>query len=106
MLEVLSFRLDPAEIFATGEFDFEPLFAMLDDAIERVGAKRVVLDTIEVLFGTFGDDATVRSEPATRWLENRGVTAIVTGERGDTSLTRHAFEEYVTDCVIALDHGS
>ena len=62
LLEVLSFRLEPAEIFATGEFDFEPLFALLDDAIERIGAKRVVLDTIEVLFSTFGDDATVRSE--------------------------------------------
>jgi circadian clock protein KaiC len=106
LLEVLSFQVDPGQIFATGEFDFEALFALLDDAIGRVGAKRVVLDTIEVLFGTFGDDATVRSELSrlTRWLEDRGVTAIVTGERGVKRLTRYSIEEYITDCVIVLDH--
>jgi circadian clock protein KaiC len=105
-LEVLSFRVDPGEIFATGEFDFEPLFTLLGEAIRRTGAKRVVLDAIEVLFGSFGDDSTVRSElrRLTRWLEDHGVTAIVTGERGDKGLTRHAIEEYVTDCVIMLDH--
>ena len=71
-----------------------------------MGAKRVVLDTIEVLFGAFGDDTIVRAELGrlARWLEDRGVTAIVTGERGDKSLTRHGIEEYVTDCVIVLDH--
>jgi circadian clock protein KaiC len=106
LLDVLSFRVEPSEIVASGEFDFEPLFAILDDAIGRIGAKRVVLDTTEVLFGTFGDDSTVRSELSrlTRWLEDRGVTTIVTGERGDKSLTRHGIEEYVTDCVILLDH--
>jgi circadian clock protein KaiC len=106
LLEVLSFQVDPGQIFATGQFDFEALFALLDDAIGRVGAKRVVLDTIEVLFGTFGDDATVRSELSrlTRWLEDRGVTAIVTGERGVKRLTRYSIEEYITDCVIVLDH--
>lgn len=105
-LAVLSFRVDPAEIVAAGEFDLEPLFVVLADAIGRVGAKRVVLDTIEVLFGVFGDDAIVRAELSrlTRWLEDRGVTAIVTGERGDKSLTRHGIEEYVSDCVIMLDH--
>ena len=106
LLAVLSFRVEPSEIVAAGEFDFEPLFAILDDAIVRVGAKRVVLDTIEVLFGAFGDDSIVRSELSrlARWLEDRGVTVIVTGERGDKSLTRSGIEEYVTDCVIVLDH--
>jgi circadian clock protein KaiC len=107
LLAVLAFRVDPAEIVAAGEFDFEPLFAILDDAIRRVGARRVVLDTIEVLFGAFGDDAIVRSELSRliRWLEDRGVTVVLTGERGNGSgLTRHGIEEYVTDCVIVLDH--
>ena len=106
LLTVLAFRVDPSEIVAAGEFDFEPIFAILDDAIKRVGAKRVVLDTIEVLFGAFGDDMTVRSELSrlVRWLEDRDVTVILTGERGESSLTRHGIEEYVTDCVIVLDH--
>ncbi|MCW2905492.1 MAG: circadian clock protein KaiC [Actinomycetia bacterium] len=106
LLVMLSFRLDPSDFVATGEFDLQPLFAILDDAIERVGAKRVVLDTIEVLFGAFGDDSIVRSELSrlARWLDDRGVTAIVTGERGDRNLTRNGIEEYVTDCVIVLDH--
>ena len=106
LLVVLAFRVDPAEIVATGIFDFEPLFLVLDDAIARIGAKRVVLDTIEVLFGAFGDDSIVRAElnRLANWLGERGVTAIVTGERGDKSLTRHGIEEYVTDCVIVLDH--
>ena len=105
-LVVLSFPVEPSEIIGTGEFDFGPLFAVIDDAISRVGARRVVLDTIEVLFGSFGDDTIVRSELSrlARWLEDRGVTTIVTGERGDSSLTRHGIEEYVTDCVIVLDH--
>jgi circadian clock protein KaiC len=107
LLAVLAFRVDPSEMVAVGEFDFEPLFAILDDAISRVGAKRVVLDTIEVLFGAFGDDTIVRSELSRlmRWLEERGVTVVLTGERGNGSaLTRHGIEEYVTDCVIVLDH--
>jgi circadian clock protein KaiC len=107
LLAVLAFRVDPSEMVAAGEFDFEPLFAILDDAISRVGAKRVVLDTIEVLFGAFGDDTIVRAELSRlmRWLEERGVTVVLTGERGDsTGLTRHGIEEYVTDCVIVLDH--
>ncbi len=106
-LVLQSFQVDPAQIVATGEFDFEPLFLILDQAIERIGAKRVLLDTVEVLFGAFGDDAIVRAEVARlmRWLEDRGVTAIVTGERGPgESLTRHGIEEYVSDCVIVLDH--
>ena len=106
LLAVLAFRVDPSEMVAAGEFDFEPLFAILDDAIRRVGARRVVLDTIEVLFGAFGDDTIVRSELSrlVRWLEDRGVTVILTGERGIGGVTRHGIEEYVTDCVIVLDH--
>jgi circadian clock protein KaiC len=109
LLVMLAFRVDPSEIIAAGEFNFEPIFAILADAIDQVGAKRVVLDTIEVIFGAFGDDKIVRSEliRLVRWLDDRGVTAILTGERGDggdNSLTRHGIEEYVTDCVIVLDH--
>ena len=74
LLVMLSFRVEPTDFVATGEFDLEPLFAILDDAIERVGAKRVVLDTIEVLFGAFGDDSIVRSELSrlARWLDDAG----------------------------------
>ena len=106
LLAVLSFQVEPTEIVAAGEFDFEPLFVILDDAIRRVGAKRVVLDTIEVLFGAFGADSIVRAELSrlARWLEERGVTAIVTGERGEGTITRHGIEKYVSDCVIVLDH--
>src|SRR6202167_3147839 len=109
MLVVLAFTVDPSEIVIAGEFDFQPLFAILEDAIKQVGAKRVLLDTIEVIFGAFGDEAIVRSEliRLVRWLDDRGITAILTGERGDRgdgSLTRHGIEEYVTDCVIVLDH--
>ena len=105
LLAVLSFQVDPAEIVATGEFDFEPLFLILGDAIARAGAQRIVLDTVEVLFGAFGDDSTVRGEIGrlARWLEDRGVTAIVTGERAGKMLTRHGIEEFVSDCVIVLD---
>ncbi len=106
LLVVHSFQVDPAEIVESGEFDFEPLFALLDDTIERIGAKRVMLDTIEVLFGAFPSQAIVRAEldRLFRRLEDRAVTAIVTGERGDNGLTRHGIEEYVSDCVIVLDH--
>jgi len=106
MLVVHAFQVDPSEIVAAGQFDFEPLFLLLADTIGRIGAKRVVLDTIEVLFGAFGDQSTVRAELSRlfRWLEERGVTAIVTAERGDHGLTRHGIEEYVSDCVIVLDH--
>jgi circadian clock protein KaiC len=108
-LVVLAFRVDPSEIVQAGVFDFEPIFAILDDAIKQVGAKRVVLDTIEVIFGAFGNDTIVRSEliRLVRWLDDRDVTVLLTGERGSQGgdgLTRHGIEEYVTDCVIVLDH--
>ena len=106
LLVVHAFRVDPAELVETGEFDLEPLFLLLGDTIERIGAKRVVLDTIELLFSAFQDQAIVRAELGRlfRWLEDRAVAAIVTGERGDSGLTRHGIEEYVSDCVIVLDH--
>jgi circadian clock protein KaiC len=106
LLVVHAFRVDPSEVVETGEFDLEPLFLLLGDTIERIGAKRVVLDTIELLFGAFRDQAIVRAELGRlfRWLEDRAVTAIVTGERGNAGLTRHGIEEYVSDCVIVLDH--
>jgi circadian clock protein KaiC len=107
LLAVYAFRAEPTEVVGTGEFDFGPLFLLLDDAINRIGARRVVLDTIEALFGAFQAQAVVRAELVRlfRWLKDRAVTAIVTGERGDGgALTRHGIEEYVSDCVIALDH--
>ena len=107
LLVIHAFRAEPTEVVGTAEFDFEPLFLLLDDAIRRIGARRVVLDSIEALFGMFKDRAIVRAELGRlfRWLEDREVTAIVTGERGENgSQTRHGIEEYVSDCVIVLDH--
>jgi circadian clock protein KaiC len=96
----------PSETLETGDWDLEALFIRLGAAIDRVGAKRVVIDTIETLFGAFTDMTILRGE-LTRlfaWLKHRGVTAVITGERGDGSLTRSGIEEYVSDCVIALNH--
>ena len=99
-------RVEPAEIEETGEYDLEGLFLRLGLAIDSVGAKRIVLDTIESLFGGFENQALLRSELRRlfRWLKDKGVTAVITGERGDGSLTRQGLEEYVSDCVIFLDH--
>jgi len=90
----------------TGEWDLDGLFLRLGAAIDAVGARRVVIDTIENLFGAFSDTAVLRSELRRLfgWLKDRGVTAVITGERGDGTLTRHGIEEYVSDCVIVLDH--
>ena len=106
MLIIIAFPVEAAEIVKTGEFDFGPLSLVLDDAIRRIGARRVVLDSIEVLFGAFKAQAIVRAELGRLfgWLEGREVTAVVTGERADDALTRHGIEEYVSDCVIVLDH--
>jgi circadian clock protein KaiC len=89
-----------------GEWDLDGLLLRLGAAIDEVGAKRVVIDTIETMFGTFLDTATLRSELRRlfAWLKDRGVTAVITGERGDGSVTRNSIEEYVSDCVIVLDH--
>jgi circadian clock protein KaiC len=99
-------RIEPAEIEVSGEFDFEPLFVRLGFAIDQIGAKRVVLDTVEALFSGFKDQAVLRAELRRLfgWLKDRGVTAVITGERGEGQLTRYGIEEYVSDCVILLDN--
>jgi circadian clock protein KaiC len=99
-------HLERSEIAETGDFDLEGLFLRLNMAIDAVGAKRVVLDTIETLFGGFSNTVILRSELKRlfRWLKDKGVTAVITGERGDGRLTRQGIEEYVSDCVILLDH--
>jgi len=99
-------HVEPSEIEETGEYDLEGLFIRLGLAIDSVGAKRVVLDTIETLFGGLSNLSILRSELRRlfRWLKDRGVTAVITGERGEGQLTRQGLEEYVSDCVILLDH--
>ena len=99
-------RVERSEIEETGEYDLEGLFVRLDHAIRTVGAKRVVLDTIESLFAGLKNDTILRSELRRlfRWLKDQGVTALITGERGDGALTRQGLEEYVSDAVILLDH--
>jgi circadian clock protein KaiC len=98
--------IERSEIEETGEYDLEALFLRLGHAIDSIGAKRVVLDTLEVLFSALPNEAIVRAELRRlfRWLKERGVTAVITGERGDGKLTRYGLEEYVADCVILLDH--
>ncbi len=98
--------IERSEIEETGEYDLEGLFVRLDYAIDSIQAKRVVLDTIEVLFGGLPNEGVLRAELRRlfRWLKDKGVTALITGERGETSLTRYGLEEYVADCVILLDH--
>jgi circadian clock protein KaiC len=99
-------QIDPFEIEENGEYDLEGLFLRLGDAIDSVGAKRVSLDTLEVLFTSFQNLGVVRAELRRlfQWLKDRMVTAVVTAERGEGPLTRHGLEEYVSDCVILLDH--
>ncbi|MEO5886085.1 MAG: circadian clock protein KaiC [Anaerolineales bacterium] len=99
-------QIERSEIAETGEYDLEGLFIRLGYAIDTIGAKRVVLDTTEVLFGALPNHTIVRAELQRlfRWLKNKGVTAIITAERGDGTLTRFGIEEYVADCVILLDH--
>ncbi len=98
--------IDKSEIAETGEYDLEGLFIRLSGAIDSVGAKRVLLDTPEALFAGLSDTGLLRSELRRlfRWLKDKGVTAVITGERGEGTLTRHGLEEYVSDCVILLDH--
>jgi circadian clock protein KaiC len=98
--------VERSEIEETGEYDLEGLFVRLDSAIRQVRAKRVVLDTIEALFGGLPNKAILRTElrRLLRWLKTKGVTAIITGEQGARTLTRYGIEEYVSDCVIFLDH--
>lgn len=99
-------QLNRSEIEETGDYDLEGLFVRLDYAIRQVDARRVVLDTIETLFSGFSDAGLLRAELRRlfEWLKNRGVTAIITGERGDGQLTRYGIEEYISDCVVLLDN--
>ena len=90
----------------TGDYDLEGLFVRLNHAIESIGAKRVLLDTIEALFAGLSNESVLRAELRRLflWLKDKGVTAVITGEKGEGTLTRHGLEEYVSDCVVLLDH--
>jgi len=99
-------HIERSEVQESGEYDLEGLFVRLNHAIDSIGAKRVVLDTLEALFASLSNEAILRSELRRlfRWLKDKGVTAVITAERGREQLTRHGLEEYVSDCVILLDH--
>jgi circadian clock protein KaiC len=105
-IDVDYIHVEPAEIHESGEYDLEGLFVRLNHAIDSIGAKRVVLDTLEALFVGLRNEAILRAELRRlfRWLKDKGVTAIITAERGREQMTRHGMEEYVSDCVIVLDH--
>ncbi|MGH7116330.1 MAG: circadian clock protein KaiC [Stellaceae bacterium] len=106
MLAIDHVRVERSEIEETGEYDLEGLFLRLGFAVDSIGAKRVVLDTIEALFAGFTNVALLRAELRRLfgWIKDRGLTAIITGERGEGQLTRQGLEEYVSDCVILLDN--
>ncbi len=106
LLSIDHIVVDPSTIIESGEYDLGGLFLRLELAIQSVGAKRVVIDTLETLFGGLSNYTIIRAELKRlfEWLKERGVTAIITAERGDNALTRHGLEEYVSDCVILLDH--
>ena len=99
-------HIEPGEIQESGDYDLEGLFVRLSYAIDSIGAKRVVLDTLEALFASLSNEGVLRAELRRlfRWLKDKGVTAVITAERGREQLTRHGLEEYVSDCVILLDH--
>jgi len=99
-------RVERSEIEETGEYDLEGLFVRLQHAIKTVGAKRVVLDSIESLFSGLPNPGVLRSELRRlfRWLKDQGMTVVLTGEKGEGTLTRNGLEEYVSDCVLFLDH--
>ena len=105
-LHVEYVRVERSEIEETGEYDLEALFIRLDYAIKTIGARRIVLDTIESLFAGLTNSGVLRAEIRRlfAWLKERGVTAVITGERGVDTLTRQGLEEYVSDCVVMLDH--
>jgi circadian clock protein KaiC len=98
--------IERSEIEEAGEYDLDGLFIRLGYALDSIGAKRVAIDTVETIFASFDNPALLRAELRRlfRWLKDRGVTAVITGERGDGTLTRQGLEEYVSDCVILLDH--
>src|SRR6185295_2600748 len=99
--------ISPSEIAETGEYDLDGLFIRIADAVKRVGAKRIVLDTIEALFGELPNQGILRAEIRRLffWLKEKGLTTVITAERDrPEKLTRHGIEEFVSDCVILLDH--
>lgn len=106
LLKIDHVHVDRSEIEETGLYDLDGLFIRLEHAIDSIGAKRVMLDTIENLFGSFDNEGILRAELRRlfTWLKNKGVTAIITAEKGEGMLTRHGLEEYVSDCVILLEH--
>src|ERR1039457_1525500 len=99
-------HVERSEVQESGEYDLEGLFVRLNHAIDSIGAKRVVLDSLEALFASLPNEAILRAELCRlfRWLKDKGVTAVITAERGRDQLTRLGLEEYVSDCVIVLDH--
>lgn len=106
LLKIDAVQVDRSEIEETGAYNLDGLFIRLGYAIDTIGAKRVVLDTIENLFGSLTDEGILRAEIRRlfTWLKEKGVTTIITGERGEKTLTRQGLEEYVSDCVILLEH--
>ncbi|MEO6685241.1 MAG: circadian clock protein KaiC, partial [Dyadobacter sp.] len=106
MIKLDHVYIERSEIEETGEYDLDGIFIRLGHAIDSIGAKRVVLDTIENLFASLSNQAIIRSELRRlfQWLKEKNVTTIITGEKGDGTFTRHGLQEYVSDCVILLDH--
>jgi circadian clock protein KaiC len=106
LLAIDHIRVERSEIEENGEYDLEGLFIRLSAALESVGAKRLVIDTLETVFGGLSSYGIIRSELRRlfAWLKERGITTILTAERGEGTLTRHGLEEYVSDCVVLLDH--
>jgi circadian clock protein KaiC len=106
LLRIDHVKINRAEIEESGEYDLEGLFIRLNHYIDQIGAKRVVLDTVETIFSGLGNQAILRNELQRlfQWLKVKGVTAVITGEQGSGQLTRQGLEEYVSDCVILLDH--
>jgi circadian clock protein KaiC len=98
--------VERSDIQESGDYDLEGLFIRLQGAVDSIGAKRVMFDTLEALFSGFSNEAILRAEfrRLFRWLKDRGLTTVITAERGEGTLTRHGLEEYVSDCVILLDH--
>jgi len=105
-LAVEEILVDTDQIIETGPFDLEGLFLRIGAAVDSVKAKRVVVDTLEVLFGGIANHGVIRAElnRLFKWFKDRGLTVIVTGEQGERLMTRHGLEEYVADCVLVLDH--
>jgi circadian clock protein KaiC len=106
LLSLDNIIVEKSEIEETGEYDLEGLFVRINYAIESIGAKRIVIDTLEALFAGLGNEAILRAELRLlfKWLKDKGMTAVITGERGNVGVTRYGIEEYISDCVITLDH--